>query len=67
MADLPVDGRRVVVSVRVRRLARPVLVCPRQTLREQVPGLLERYQRRTTRLAGQLGYVGVLFRPTAQG
>ncbi|KUO15147.1 hypothetical protein AQJ91_42940 [Streptomyces dysideae] len=30
--------------------------CPRQAFREQVPGLLERYQRRTPRLAGQLGY-----------
>ncbi|MET8331780.1 ISL3 family transposase [Streptomyces sp. NPDC005181] len=57
VADLPVDGRRVVVSVRVRRLVCPVLACPRQTFREQVPGLLERYQRRTTRLAGQLGHV----------
>jgi transposase len=52
VADVPVDGRRVVVSVRVRRLVCPVLGCPRQTFREQVPGLLERYQRRTTRLCG---------------
>ncbi|UGY95152.1 ISL3 family transposase [Streptomyces gobiensis] len=71
VADVPVDGRRVVVSVRVRRLVCPVLDCPRQTFREQVPGLLERYQRRTTpprtkpppvaarapRLASQLGAV----------
>lgn len=55
VADLPVDGRRVVVSVQVRRLVCPVLGCPRQTFREQVSGLLERYQRRTTRLTGQLG------------
>jgi transposase len=54
---VPVDGRRVVVSVRVRRLVCPVLGYPRQTFREQVPGLLERYQRRTTRLTGQLGAV----------
>jgi hypothetical protein len=33
----------------------PVLDCPRQTFREQVPGLLARYQRRTTRLSGQVG------------
>ena len=57
VADVPVDGRRVVVSVRVRRLVCPVLGCPRQTFREQVPGVIERYQRRTSRLADQLGFV----------
>jgi RHS repeat-associated protein len=49
IADVSVDGRRVVISVRMRRLIGPELGCPRQTFREQVPGLLERYQRRTTR------------------
>ncbi|TDT97292.1 transposase [Streptomyces sp. 846.5] len=57
VADVAVDGRRVLVSVRVRRLACRVLDCPRQTFREQVPGLLERYQRRTNRLADQVGSV----------
>jgi len=57
VADVPVDGRRVVASVRVRRLVCPVLGCPRQTFREQVPGAVERYQRRTSRLADQLGSV----------
>lgn len=57
VADVAVDGRRVVLSVQVRRLVCPVLGCPRQTFREQVPGLLQRYQRRTTRPAGQLGSV----------
>ncbi|WP_436847936.1 ISL3 family transposase, partial [Streptomyces coeruleorubidus] len=57
VADVPVDGRRVVASVRVRRLVCPVLGCPRQTFREQVPGVVERYQRRTNRLADQLGSV----------
>ncbi|MCY0963469.1 ISL3 family transposase [Streptomyces sp. H27-H5] len=57
VADVPVDGRRVVVSVRVRRLVCPVLGCPRQTFREQVPGLLGRYQRRTNRLADHIGSV----------
>ncbi|MET8538967.1 ISL3 family transposase [Streptomyces sp. NPDC005065] len=57
VADVAVDGRRVVVSVRVRRLVCPVLGCPRQTFREQVPGLLGRYQRRTNRLTDQLGSV----------
>ena len=48
VADVPVDGRRVVARVRVRVRVRP-LVCPtrgcRHTFREQVPGVLERYQR----------------------
>jgi transposase len=56
VADVPVDARRVVLRVRVRRM-----VCPtrggRQTFREQVHGVLERYQRRTPRLAGQIGAV----------
>ena len=55
VADVPVDGRRVVVSVRLRRLVCPVLGCPRQTFREQVPSVVERYQRRTYHSAGQLG------------
>ncbi|MEU9891548.1 ISL3 family transposase [Sphaerisporangium sp. NPDC051011] len=57
VTDIPVDGRRVVVSVQVRRLVCRARGCPRQTFREQVPGLLERYQRRTSRLTGQLGAV----------
>jgi transposase/transposase IS204/IS1001/IS1096/IS1165 family protein len=54
-AGVPVDGRRVLVPVRVRRMRCPVLDCPRQAFREQVPGLLPRYQRRTTRLSGRVG------------
>lgn len=57
VADVPTDGRRVVVLVRLRRLVCPVLGCSRQTFREQVPGVVERYQRRTNRLADQLGSV----------
>ncbi len=54
-ADVPADGRPVVVQVRVRRMRCPALGCPAQTFREQVPGVLDRYQRRTARLAGQAG------------
>lgn len=57
VADVPVDDHRVVASVRVRRLVCPVLGCPRQTFREQGPGVVDRYQRRTHRLTGQLGSV----------
>ena len=57
VADVPADGRPVVVHVRVRRMRCPVPGCPVQTFREQVPGVLDRYQRRITRLAGQAGEV----------
>ncbi len=57
VADVPQDGRPVVVHVRVRRMRCPALGCGLQTFREQVPGLLDRYQRRTVRLAGQAGAV----------
>lgn len=53
VTDLPLDGRPVVVHVRVRRLICPTPLC-RKTFREQVPGVLERYQRRTARLTGQV-------------
>ena len=56
-ADVPVDGRRVLVRVRVRRMRCPVPGCPVQTFREQVPGVLDRYQRRTSRLTGQVSAV----------
>jgi hypothetical protein len=39
--------------VRVRRLVCPTRGC-RHTFREQVPGVLDRYQRRTTRLTKQV-------------
>jgi transposase len=53
-ADVPIDGRRVLVRVRVRRMRCRAQGCARQTFREQVPGVLERYQRRTVRLSEQL-------------
>ncbi|WP_432279539.1 transposase family protein [Nocardia carnea] len=53
LADLPVDGRSVMVRVRVRRLYCPTQGCQR-TFREQVPGVVERYQRRATRLTGHV-------------
>jgi len=56
-AGVPVNGRRVVVRVRVRRMRCPVLGCQVQTFREQVPGILERYQRRITRLTAQVSAV----------
>jgi transposase len=53
VADLPLDGRPVMVRVRVRRLLCSTAHC-RISFREQVPGVLERYQRRTARLTAQV-------------
>ena len=57
VADVPADGRPVVVRLGVRRMRCPAAGCPVQTFREQIPGLLDRYQRRTTRLTSQAGAV----------
>ena len=57
VTDVPVDARQVVVRLRVRRLVCPVLGCQQQTFREQIPGLLERHQRRTVRLTAQISQV----------
>ena len=56
-ADVPVGGRRVLVRVRVRRMRCPALDCTVQTFREQVPGVLDRYQRRISRLTAQVSAV----------
>jgi transposase len=56
VGDLPIGARRVQVVVRVRRLVCPTFGC-RQTFREQVPGVLQRYQRRTERLQALVGVV----------
>jgi transposase len=53
-ADVPIDGRRVRVRLRIRRMRCPVAECVRRTFREQVPGVVERYQRRTVRLGEQV-------------
>jgi transposase len=55
--DVPVDGCQVVLNLRVRRLVCPAQDCRRQTFREQIPGLLERHQRRTVRLVRQITQV----------
>jgi transposase len=57
VADVPADGRRVLVKVRIRRMRCPVTGCTVQTFREQVPGVLDRYQRRTARLTAQVSAV----------
>jgi transposase len=56
LADVPVDGRSVVVRVRTRRMRCSMLGCSRQTFREPLT-MAGRYQRRTARLATQVGHV----------
>ena len=52
-ADVPSTAAGL-VKVRVRRMRCPVLDCKVQTFREQVPGVLERYRRRISRLTAQV-------------
>ena len=52
-ADVPVDGRHLLVKVKVRRMRCPVPRSPPQTFREQLPSVLDRCQRRVARLTGQ--------------
>lgn len=54
--DVAMGARRVRLVIRVRRLVCPTDGC-RRTFREQVPDVLQRYQRRTVRLAGQIATV----------
>ncbi|MFC1417561.1 ISL3 family transposase [Streptacidiphilus sp. N8-3] len=50
VADQAVGGCPVVVDLSVRRMYCEEPSCPRRTFAEQVPGLTERYQRRTPAL-----------------
>ncbi len=58
-ADVPTAGRRVVLSLRVRRFACPEAACPRRTFVEQVPGVPRRPSRWTERLRSTLAAVGL--------
>lgn len=51
LADSPAGGVPVVLELTLRRLVCTNLDCVRQTFHEQVPGLAERYARRTPPLA----------------
>jgi hypothetical protein len=59
LAGTPVSGVPVVIELRLRRLVCTSLDCPRQTFREQVPGLAERYAHRTPALAQVVGQVAI--------
>ncbi|MEU6711699.1 ISL3 family transposase [Nonomuraea sp. NPDC046802] len=51
LADSPAGGAPVILELVLRRLVCSNLDCARQTFNEQVPGLAERYARRTPPLA----------------
>ncbi|WP_460466011.1 transposase family protein, partial [Amycolatopsis acidiphila] len=57
VVDVPVDGRRVLIRLRIRRMRCGHLGCLRQTFREQPVGIVQRYQRRTVRLAAHVASV----------
>jgi transposase len=59
VADLGIGGRAVLIEVCVRRMYCPNPGCPKATFVEQVPGLTERYQRRTPALRGTLEALAV--------
>ncbi|MFE7530765.1 ISL3 family transposase [Kitasatospora sp. NPDC057542] len=58
-ADLPSAGRRVVLALRVRRLACFARSCPRRTFVEQVDGLTRRHGQSTERLRSAVAAVGL--------
>ncbi|MFD0746608.1 ISL3 family transposase [Phytohabitans flavus] len=59
LADLPAAGRGVVVELRVRRLLCQSGDCGRRTFREQVPGLAQRWARRTRQLTALIADLAV--------
>ncbi len=58
-ADLPSFGRKVSLTLRVRRFYCREAACPRRTFAERLPGLIAPRARRTRRLGEAQGRVGV--------
>jgi transposase len=59
LADLPISGRPVVLSLTVRRFFCDHVDCSACTFAEQVPGLTEHYARRSIGLQGALAAIGL--------
>jgi|SRR5450755_3552048 len=59
LADLPCSGRIVRLVVHVSRFFCTHPSCPRKTFAETIPGLTERFARRTTRLKEVLERLGL--------
>ncbi len=58
LADLPWQGRIVVVQVRARRFRCATAGCPRQVFAERLPGVVRPQGRRTARLADIQRHIG---------
>lgn len=58
VADLPWGGRRVRLSLNVRKFRCPQKWCPRQVFTERLPDLVQSYARKTVRLREVLDLVG---------
>ncbi|WP_246156947.1 ISL3 family transposase [Streptomyces xiamenensis] len=58
-ADVPTGGRRVLLSLLVRRFFCPNTSCGRRTFVEQVPGLTRRHSRWSERLRSTMASVGL--------
>ncbi|WP_372411766.1 ISL3 family transposase [Streptomyces luteireticuli] len=58
-ADVPSGGRRVVLSLCVRRFGCRNVLCGRRTFVEQIPGLTRRHAQRTEGLRSTLANVGL--------
>src|SRR6266516_291789 len=58
LQDLPFSGRRMRLSLRVRRFFCANTCCPRQIFAERLPALTEAFARRTNRLRDALLEIG---------
>jgi len=59
LADVPVGGRKMLLVLCLRRLMCRTRDCPQRTFREQVPGLTQRWARRTDRLTAMITRFGI--------
>ena len=59
VADLPCAGRRVILSLTVRKFVCSVPTCPRQIFTERLPDLVQSYARMTNRLRDALVALGL--------
>src|SRR5947209_1698138 len=59
VADLPCAGRRVILSLTVRKFVCGIPTCPRQIFTERLPDLVQSYARMTNRLREALVALGL--------
>src|SRR5881227_430467 len=59
VADLPCAGRRVILSLTVRKFVCSAPTCPRQIFTERLPDLVQSYARMTNRLREALIALGL--------